>query len=542
MNRDQMPEKPARIEQTSEVRRIVRMTISLSVSLLATLLLITGVRAAESTRQTNSAQIGQEILDPSWLQSPDHDDDESEIYGQLAFSVTSFTGEWVVKVGGNQQITVILVAGIDVEKFDDRLPLPGDWLKAEGVFLPDGRLSASRVRPDDFEENEVIVRLKPGNDAQALAHAYDMTVSAVLPSANIFLFSTPDDEEGEVNKLLTDPRIEWAETNRVSRVPSGDPYRTWKWGTEDESGYTNQSAFEQVNLAPAREKVSGAGVTVAILDTGIDLEHPVFDGALVLLANSNMILDTGAPDDTGPGLAWGHGTHIAGIVHGIAPGAKIMPIRVLDNQGRGNTFVLAYAIELAVNNGADVISLSLGADCESRILKEMVEVAINEGVVIVAAAGNEGQIAPQCPASLPGVLSVGAVDENRRRAVWSNYGRWVTLAAPGIGITSTFPLGFASETNATPGYASWSGTSMATPFVAGAAALVIEKRADEQSELAIGETLSTFGDDISLLNPAPFWVGRHLNIASAVIREESEEPETPPGNVSFPVFLPTVFR
>ncbi len=245
-----------------------------------------------------------------------------DLHGQLVNPVTAFSGEWVIAVDAARQVTIVLDAATEVRKFKNRLPAPGDWLEAEGEYLPDGRLGARKVRPDEFEANEVVVRLKATDDpvglAQTLASNYDMTVSAVLPSANIFLFTTQDDEETQAGRLLTDANVAWAEINWVSRAPTGDPYRTWKWGTVDESGYANQRAFEQVNLAPALAKATGAGITVAILDTGLDLEHPVFDGMttaqLILLANSNMISDTAAPDDIGPGLAWGHGTHVAGAL------------------------------------------------------------------------------------------------------------------------------------------------------------------------------------------------------------------------------------
>ena len=296
-----------------------------------------------------------------------------------------------------------------------------------------------------------------------------------------------------------------------------------------------------MNLPPAAGAATGAGVTVAILDTGVDLQHPAFDGLLVILPTSDMISDTNSPDDIGPGLAWGHGTHIAGIVHAIAPAAQLMPIRVLDSQGRGNTFVLAYAIEYAIAQGADVINLSLGADCESRILKEVIASAIAQDIVIAAAAGNDANIVPPCPASLPGVISVAAVEETRQRAEWSNYGEWITLAAPGVGITSTFPLGYGVEITATPGYAAWSGTSMATPFVSGAAALVLERQADFLQEMSIAMRLSVYGDDISQLNPQPFSVGRHLNVGEALLNGLPEEPEPPTGD-AFTLFLPSVTR
>lgn len=469
-------------------------------------------------------------------------DDGDELYGQLLFTVTAFLGDWVVEAGNGETITVVLTANTEVKRFGGQLPSPGQWLKAEGVYLPDGRFEAQKIRPDNSEANQVIVRLKPGADPErtvtALAEEYEMRVESVLQSANIYLFTTVEDEEDEVNSLLTDERIAWAELNRVSRVPTGSPYRTWKWGGAEDSDYQNQHAFEQVNLSSASEIATGAGVTIAILDTGIDLQHPAFSGRLSILPSSDMISDTDVPDDIGPGLAWGHGTHVAGVINAIAPSAQLMPIRILDSQGRGNTFVLAYAIEYAISQGADILNLSLGADCRSQILNEVIGDALAQGVVIVAAAGNDADGVPQCPASMPGVLSVAAVEETRVRAEWSNYGEWVSLAAPGVGITSTFPLGYNVEITSTPGYASWSGTSMATPFVSGAAALLLEREADFLHSMTIGERLTTFGDDISALNPPPLSVGRHLNIGSALTGDLPDQPIS----ASFTLFLPSVTR
>jgi thermitase len=540
---------------STALRRTALLLVALSVGLLSLLLLFVSVQAvgslsAEAAARPHATAAAHDDSDDdddddgddnSDDNGDDDDDDDHEVRGQLLSSATSFVGEWVLVVDSDSQITVVLTTTTQVGKFDGQLPVSGDWLEAEGSLLSDGRLEAQKVRPDDFEANEVIVRLKADADPVALADSYEMTMSAVLTSANIYLFTTTDDEEGEVSELSADPGVEWAEINWVSRMPTGDPYRTWKWGDADASGYVNQRAFVQVNLAPALEKATGAGVTVAILDTGLDLEHPVFANRLTLLPNSDMISDTNIPDDVGPGLAWGHGTHIAGVIRVIAPDATLMPIRVLDSQGRGNTFVLAYAIELAVANGAKVINLSLGADCSSRVLRETVQAAIANGVVVVAAAGNDNSDVSQCPASLPGVLAVAAVDEERQRTAWSNYGDWVSLAAPGEGITSTFPMGVGAETNATPGYAIWSGTSMATPFVAGAAALAVEYAAIDAGSLTAVEMLAVRGDDISALNPAP--VGRHLNIGATVDGLPPEPEPTPtPAPGAAQLFLPVVTR
>ncbi len=520
---------------------LFRATMAAGAALTMMLLLLAGVQGAAQQSVQGVMQPSPSPIEVAPLRAA-YGEEEQEIYGQLAQTVTSFVGEWLITLDDQTQLTIVLTTKTDVRKFKRRLPEPGTWLKAKGVMLPNGRLDAKSVRPDDSEPNQVVVRLKPSANslatAQALAAKHEMSVRAILPSADIYLFITREDEEDAKERLLSDDRVLWAELNHVSRVPTGFPYRTWKWGSQEDSNYVNQRAFEQVNLTPIAGVVNGADVTVAILDTGVDLEHPALVDALHVIASSDMISDTDRPDDIGPGAAWGHGTHVAGVIHAIAPAARIMPLRVLDAQGRGNTFVLAYAIEYAIQQGADVINLSLGADCDSRTLTETVAAAVAQGVVIVAAAGNDASVVPSCPASLPGVIAVAAVDEQRVRTSWSNYGPWIALAAPGEGITSTFPLGYAAEIDASPGYASWSGTSMAAPFVAGAAALVIEQRNAGKIQASIAEQLIGHGVDISALNPLPYIVGRHLDIAAALALDEPQGPPT----ANYALFFPSVQR
>lgn len=538
--------KHAQTIPTTKVQCLLRATTATGAALIMVLLLLASVQGAglDSVQRKMHTPIvsGKQVPLTSFHDEEEEDEEKEKLYGRLAQTVTSFIGEWLITVDEQTPITVVLTPKTDVKKFKRRLPEPGTWLKVEGTLLPDGRLDAKRVRPDDSESNQVVVRLKPTEDpsatVQALATEYEMSVRAVLTSANIYLFTTREDEEEEIAHLLNDDRVLWAELNRISRVPTGSPYRTWKWGSPADSSYVNQRAFEQVNLAPVIGAVRGTDVTVAILDTGVDLEHPALIEALYVITGSDMISDTDRPDDIGPGAAWGHGTHVAGIIHAIAPAARIMPLRVLDTHGRGNTFILAYAIEYAAQQGADVINLSLGADCDSQTLIETIATAVAQGVVIVAAAGNDASPIPTCPASLPGVIAVAAVDEQRVRTSWSNYGPWVALAAPGEGITSTFPLGYATETNLSPGYASWSGTSMATPFVTAAAALVLEQRNVGKIQASVLEQLTTHGIDISVLNPPPYSVGRHLDIAAALVLDEPQEPPA----VSYALYLPSVLR
>jgi thermitase len=151
-----------------------------------------------------------------------------------------------------------------------------------------------------------------------------------------------------------------------------------------------------------------------------------------------------------------------------------MPLRVLDREGYGTTFHVAEAITYAQENGADVINLSLGTPSWSWLLREKVDEAIGDGVVVVAAAGNYGSLEPQYPASngppplslaskTDGLLAVTSVSAAEKKSDFANWGTWIDIVAPGEEILSTYPVSR---------YAYWSGTSMATPFVAGEAALI----------------------------------------------------------------------
>lgn len=207
-------------------------------------------------------------------------------------------------------------------------------------------------------------------------------------------------------------------------------------------------------------------IEIAIVDTGVDLNHPDLRNRLV--KGYNVIDEKAEPDDDN-----GHGTHVAGIiasetnnnegVAGMTWFSKIMPVKAMGAKGYGTTFDIAKGIIWAVDNGADVINLSLGNYQPSRVLEEAVRYAFERDVVMVSAAGNDGSNQPTYPSAYPEVISVAAVDHNGNRASFSNYGSYIDIAAPGVYIPSTY---FNEQ------YAALSGTSMAAPHVAGLAALI----------------------------------------------------------------------
>lgn len=216
-------------------------------------------------------------------------------------------------------------------------------------------------------------------------------------------------------------------------------------------------------------------VTIAVVDTGVDLAHPDLQGNLDRAGARNFVEPNQPPDDD-----FGHGTHVAGIAAavgengqggaGVAYHAKILPIRVLGVDGTGDTWDTIAAIEYATQRGAAVINMSLGSADGSEAEAEAIRVATEAGTLIVAAAGNEAGDGNylEYPASYPGVISVAAIGPDLKRAPFSNYNSWVTIAAPGVDVFSTIPTRMSPKAP----YGYLSGTSMAAPFVAGAAALL----------------------------------------------------------------------
>ncbi|MNO45933.1 Thermophilic serine proteinase precursor [compost metagenome] len=207
-------------------------------------------------------------------------------------------------------------------------------------------------------------------------------------------------------------------------------------------------------------------VIVAVVDTGVDINHPDLKGKL--MKGYNVINPDEDPlDDVG------HGTHVAGIIsakvnnnEGIAGmmwGGKLLPVKALDNTGSGTTYSVAQGIIWATDQGAKVINLSLGNYADAQFLHDAIKYAYDRDVVLIAATGNDNTERPGYPAAYPEVLSVSATDYNLNRASFSNYGDYIDVMAPGESIASTYPDNQ---------YAALSGTSMASPHVAALAALI----------------------------------------------------------------------
>jgi subtilisin family serine protease len=302
-----------------------------------------------------------------------------------------------------------------------------------------------------------------------------------------------------------------------------------------------------LNLEAVHAQSRGAGIIVVVLDTGIQSSHPALQGRLTAV-RYDFIDDDAIPEDMGNGVdddgdglideAVGHGTHVAGIIALVAPDAQIMPVRVLNSDGRGDIFRVAEGILFATENGAHVINLSLGSANDSDLLEEVIEEAKEDhGVVFVAAAGNLNTTDEQHPAEEDEVLAVSAIDEFRRKAAFASYGDWIDVVAPGVGVYSTVPA------NA---YAYWSGTSMSTPFVAGQAALM-RSRAFQTPAKTIQSLIRTTARPVEDANPQ--YVGKlgygvidPLAALAALCSQHSCQPPPLDNSQTYDLWMPRIMR
>lgn len=239
---------------------------------------------------------------------------------------------------------------------------------------------------------------------------------------------------------------------------------------EDEIGlqmHNNQRWHYEMIKAPSAWNITSgsSGVKIAVLDTGIDHNHQ----SLRDFVDRNLGRNFSGGSSTDTMDRQGHGTHVSGTiasygsVSGVMKNATLIPVKVLGDDGRGSTYGIVQGVLHAANIQADVINMSLGGGGYLQSFDDACRTAVSRGVVVVAASGNEYASSISYPAAYDSVIAVGAVDSNRRRASFSNYGTGLELMAPGVNIYSTIP-GNQYQTN--------SGTSMASPHVAGVAGLM----------------------------------------------------------------------
>lgn len=363
---------------------------------------------------------------------------------------------------------------------------------------------------------------KPG-----ASHVVDEVVYRFKNDTERFRVKKVPDVAEAIEALKKNPNIEYAEPNYIATISSvpNDTYYPLQWNMRDaKGGVYAESAW---NVA------SGTGVTVAVIDTGVAYDAPDLAQTCFVSAGYDFTnLDNDPYDDNG------HGTHVAGTiaqstnngvgVAGLAHGACIMPLKVLDAAGSGTYTAITDAIYYAANNGAQVISMSLGGPSDSVALKDAVAYAYGEGVTIVAAAGNDNNTNILYPAAYNDyVIAVGATRYDEKRAPYSNFGTALDIVAPG-GDTSVdqngdgYADGILQQTcspctkgSATFNYSFYQGTSMATPHVAAAAAMVIGK-GDATLPVDVRAKLQNTAKDLGTAGRDTIYGFGLLNVAAAL--------------------------
>jgi subtilisin family serine protease len=334
---------------------------------------------------------------------------------------------------------------------------------------------------------------------------------------NIYKMTVPKESDilSIVNDYASCKDVEYAETNGLAKIACGIPNDenfSKQWSL-DNTGQTGGISDCDIDGPEVWDMVTGnSDLVIAVIDSGIDYTHPDFDDNL--WSNEDEIPDNGIDDDENgfiddvKGWDWwddendpldemGHGTACAGVVGavgnngigiaGVCWDCKIMPLKIMNDTGWCYYIDIANSIEYAADNGADVISMSLGVYSHKKYIENAVNYAYGKGVFIAAAVGNDGISSKLYPAAYDNVTAVGGTNHNDSRMHYfcpdcqvyhtSNYGPWVDVAAPARDIYTTMPTYnvYFNDLGTEQNYDTASGTSYASPHVAGVAALMLSK-------------------------------------------------------------------
>ncbi|MNX59469.1 Major intracellular serine protease precursor [compost metagenome] len=374
-----------------------------------------------------------------------------------------------------------------------------------GCQTPPAGVTTPGAAPYPRIAQELVVKFKPESsetEREALRARYGVSATDGLKPGIERWHLQGQSPESAVQSLLREKAIAFAQPNYLRKtqayIQGGTP-PTSQWYLKGDSGIDVAAAWQKSTAQPP-----GKDVVVAVVDTGVDTEHPALSANILPGndVNGKRFLDMVGDGPEGTDKAYrlkdgnGHGTHVAGILAanasgstgliGVAPGAKILPVKVMRADGNGDDFTIAKGFKAAVDAGADIINFSVGGPAPSPILAEAIADGIAKGKTFIIASGNE-HTKVFYPAAYTGVIAVGATSTNTTVAPYSNYGPEQAVVAPGghgnaiaDGIYSTLPR--YSNTSGRTNYGVQSGTSMATPVVSGVAALILaDARAHGQS-------------------------------------------------------------
>ncbi len=321
-----------------------------------------------------------------------------------------------------------------------------------------------------YRPGELTCKMMPGYGIGAIVAEYGTTVKGHQPQTDCYLLAAPQGQDVESLAVVINarPDVDYCAVNHILSAP--EPFQRSQPFLDVEciGDIYTQVSSTTLALTDAHLLSTGTSVRVAVIDGGVNFDHPLLDTmpGSVVSGWDYVDNDDYAFDDSG-GICWGHGTFVAGVVRMTAPGADIYSYRVLDTAGIGDAYYIAEAIMQAISDSCRVINLSMGMSGVDPALDDALRLADRSNVLIIAAAGNDStdmsSVFPY-PASRYNCMAVAALDSLNLKADFSNFGEKIDISAPGTQIYAAYP-----DTT----YAWWDGTSFASPFLAGTAALMI---------------------------------------------------------------------
>ncbi len=391
--------------------------------------------------------------------------------------------------------------------------------------------ATSHAEPQsDQIKGKIIVKFRDARSSASILKQHGLKDGKTIGSTGAHLISVPAGKEARLIEVFSNnPAVEYAEPDYTVTSMADESYFSRQYALQN----TGQSFTNTAGTMPIAGGINdadvdaveawstgwtGAGIKVAILDSGVASDNEDIKYKVVGRVNYS---GAATSEDN-----YGHGTHVAGIVAatdngfgvtGVCPGCTILDGKVLNDSGSGSTSGIADGINWATANGAKVINMSLGQRTSSRTLEAAVNNAWKAGAVIVAAAGNGGNQTKIYPGAYTNVIAVAATNNSDAKASFSTYGaKWVDVAAPGENVYSTFPnheFYLGKTYNRSTGYDVANGTSMASPVVAGVAALAWASHATA-TNVSVRANVETTAEKIP--GTGTYWIHGRVNAFNAV--------------------------
>lgn len=370
--------------------------------------------------------------------------------------------------------------------------------------------------PDDYVPDEVNVVLAPGVSIDAVNAQFGTSVIEHIEGTSYYRLLAPGGQDalelhakmfGDDDLIASDPNFifEQPEIRQSSQAFVDQSSQAFVDGSQP-PGFYAQPSIANLRLTQAQAISKGQGVTVAVIDTGIDFTHPLFAGRIAPEYYDFLDNDSN-PTDEPDGSASGHGTFVAGLIALAAPQARIMPIRVFGSDGKATSFSIAKAIRYARDHGATVINMSFGLIEEDSFIKDAIGY-VYTSTYMVASAGNDNLDFLHFPSVMQSkVCAVASTNDSDRKAPFSNFNKNVCVSAPGVALYSAYPGGR---------WAYWTGTSFSTALISAEVAQLLALN-PSQNRADLDKCIQRTGVSIDKYNSAYSGkLGKRVDFLSAV--------------------------